>query len=55
MDTVIHSFEIDDIPELHDRLIAGSAKEKGYAVITNDPVIQSSKYVKSVWDEPVLE
>ena len=40
---------IQDIPELHDRLIAGSALFLQVPLITNDPVIQASKSVKTVW------
>lgn len=43
------SFEIDDIPELHDRLIAGTAKHLNCNLITNDPVIEVSKHVKTIW------
>jgi PIN domain nuclease of toxin-antitoxin system len=43
------SFEIDDIPELHDRIIAGTARLKNLELITNDPVIRASKYVSTVW------
>jgi len=43
------SFEIDDIPELHDRLIAGTAKHLNCGLITNDPVIEKSKQVKTIW------
>lgn len=39
------AFEIDDIPELHDRLIAATARYLGLPIITNDPVIKSSKFV----------
>lgn len=42
-------FEIDDIPELHDRLIAGTAKSMGADLITNDPVIAQSAHVNTVW------
>lgn len=39
-EAIIHkSFEIDDIPELHDRLIAGTAYSKNLPLITNDPII----------------
>lgn len=34
--------EITDIPKLHDRLIAGTARRLRFALITNDPVIQAS-------------
>ena len=41
--------EITDIPELHDRLIAGTARLMGLDLITNDPVILASSFVKTVW------
>ena len=37
--------EIDDIPELHDRLIAATAKYLDIPIITNDPLIKKSKFV----------
>ena len=39
------AFEIKDIPELHDRLIAGTAKYLNLPLITNDPVILKSESV----------
>lgn len=42
------AFEIKDIPELHDRLIAGTARHLKVPLITNDPVILMSKYVKCI-------
>ena len=36
---IFKSFEIDDIPELHDRIIAGTAHSRNLEIITNDPVI----------------
>ena len=47
--TILHAFEIDDIPELHDRLIAASGKEFGFPILSNDPDINNSKYVKAIW------
>jgi len=41
--------QITDIPELHDRLIAGTARRLGLALITNDPAIQASSFVKTIW------
>ncbi|GMQ80040.1 MAG: hypothetical protein BMS9Abin03_509 [Thermodesulfobacteriota bacterium] len=38
--------EIADIPELHDRLIAATAKYLGLPLITNDPVIRDSMCVE---------
>lgn len=46
---VKQAFEIDDIPELHDRLIAATGKEFNIPILTNDPDIQNSNYVKCIW------
>lgn len=43
------SFEITDIRELHDRLIAGTARFLNINLITNDPIIQASEFVKTFW------
>jgi predicted nucleic acid-binding protein len=40
--------EIHDIPELHDRLIAATSRYLDAPIITNDPVISASKFVKTV-------
>jgi predicted nucleic acid-binding protein len=40
---------ITDIPELHDRLIAGTARRLGLTLITNDPIIQASSFVETIW------
>ena len=47
--TVVRAFEIDDIPELHDRLIAAAAAQLKARLITNDPVISSSRHVDTLW------
>lgn len=49
LQTIEVAFEIDDIPELHDRLIAASAIRNRCALLTNDPDINNSNYVKSIW------
>lgn len=41
--------QITDIPELHDRLIAGTARLLDLELITNDPVIATSQFVKTRW------
>ena len=40
--------EITDIPELHDRLIAATARYLDIPLITNDPVIRASEFVDSL-------
>ena len=47
--TIQSAAQITDVPELHDRLIAGTARRLGLALITNDPVIQASSFVKTIW------
>lgn len=49
LDIIEKSFEIRDIKELHDRLIAGTSIFLNNELITNDPIIQNSKFVKSIW------
>ncbi len=41
--------EITDVRELHDRLIAGAARLLDLSLITNDPAIQASAYVRTIW------
>ena len=50
-DTIEYAFQITDIPELHDRIIAACAKELNLVLITNDPVIRDSRFVKTIWDD----
>ncbi|MEK6589654.1 MAG: PIN domain-containing protein [Nitrospinota bacterium] len=45
MSIIKTAFEIKDIPELHDRLIAGTAKNLNLPLITHDPVILKSESV----------
>jgi predicted nucleic acid-binding protein len=42
------SFDITDIPELHDRLIAGTARHLRLPLLTNDPLILASSFVDCV-------
>lgn len=48
LDILKTASEIDDIPELHDRLIAATARYLGLPLITNDPMIHNSKFVKTL-------
>ena len=41
--------QITDIPELHDRLIAATARFLELELITNDPVIATSQFVRTRW------
>ena len=48
-DVVKAAAAIDDVPELHDRLIAGTAAWLGILILTNDPVMMASRHVQTVW------
>ena len=48
LDIIEAAFEIQDIPELHDRLIAGTARYLHAPLITNDPIILASRFVECV-------
>lgn len=41
--------QINDVPELHDRLIAATARLQNAPLITNDLIIQASKSLQTVW------
>lgn len=43
------AFTIDDIPELHDRLIAAGGLHSDCAILTNDPKIHQSRFVEALW------
>jgi PIN domain nuclease of toxin-antitoxin system len=49
LDIIETAFQISDIPELHDRLIAGTARHLGKQLITNDPLILASAFVGTFW------
>ena len=46
---ILRSFLIDDIGELHDRLIAGTAATLTCPLLTNDPVIANSRHLEVIW------
>ena len=49
MDIVATAAQIDDVPELHDRLIVATAKWLGVVILTSDPVISASKHAETIW------
>ena len=48
-DTLKSAEQITDIPELHDRLISATARLMNLELITNDPKMNNSAFVKTVW------
>jgi PIN domain nuclease of toxin-antitoxin system len=49
LDIIEASRVIVDVPELHDRLIAATARALDVPFITNDPLIQAFAYLTTVW------
>jgi len=48
-DVLKSAAQITDIPELHDRLISATARQLNLELIANDPKINNSAFVKTVW------
>ncbi len=48
-DIVLAASEVDDVPELHDRIIVGTAKWLGVPLLTRDEVMQASRHVHTIW------
>jgi PIN domain nuclease of toxin-antitoxin system len=40
---------IDDVPDLHDRMIAASASWLGVPILTSDAVMSRSRHVNTIW------
>ncbi len=48
-EVVLAAAGIDDVPELHDRVIVGTAKWLDVPILTSDRVISRSKHVQTIW------
>jgi len=48
-EVVLVASGIDDVPELHDRVIVGTAKWLDIPILTSDKVIGKSKHIRTVW------
>jgi len=48
-DVILKYFQISDVPELHDRLIAGTALLLNAPILTNDPGMEQSEFVLTIW------
>jgi predicted nucleic acid-binding protein len=49
VDAVLAAADVDDVPELHDRVIAGTARWLGVPILTGDEVIGRSRHVQTIW------
>ncbi|BAM00445.1 MULTISPECIES: type II toxin-antitoxin system VapC family toxin [Caldilinea] len=48
-EVVLAAAEVDDVPELHDRIIVGTAKWLGVPILTSDGIISQSSHVQTIW------
>ena len=48
-DIVLTAATIDDVPELHDRILVATASSLGIPLLTSDYVIAGSKHVQVIW------
>jgi len=48
-DVIVATATIDDIPELHDRVIAGTAVWLGVTILTKDSDMVASRHVRTIW------
>jgi PIN domain nuclease of toxin-antitoxin system len=46
---ILAAVDIDDVPELHDRVIVATARYLGVPILTGDRVIAASQYVQTIW------
>ena len=49
LNVVTIAAQIDDVPELHDRLIVATARFHRVVILTNDLVMSSSKHAETIW------
>lgn len=50
-ETVLMSHTLTAIPDIFDRLITAEAIQRGLPLLSQDPVIQNSGLVSTIWDE----
>ena len=48
-DVILAAVGIDDVPELHDRIIVATARHLGVPILTGDRVIAASQHVQTLW------
>jgi PIN domain nuclease of toxin-antitoxin system len=41
--------DLNDLPELHDKIIVATAKHLNFPLITKDQILQKLSYIKVVW------
>jgi PIN domain nuclease of toxin-antitoxin system len=48
-DVILAAVGIDDVPELHDRMLVATARHLGVPILTGDRVIAASQHVQTLW------
>lgn len=48
-DVVLAAVGVDDVPELHDRIIVATARYLGVQILTSDEVISQSRHAQAIW------
>ena len=48
-DVILAAIGIDDVPELHDRIIVATARCLGIPILTGDQVITASHHAQTLW------
>ena len=48
-EVLLAAIDVDDVPELHDRIIVATAKHLGIPILTGDRVIVGSSHVQTIW------
>lgn len=48
-DVTLAAIGINDVPELHDRIIVATARHLGVPILTGDLVIAASRHVQTLW------
>lgn len=48
-DVILAAIGIDDVPDLHDRIIVATARHLGVPILTGDQVIAASRYAQTIW------
>ncbi len=48
-DVVLAAATIDDVPELHDRILVGTAKHLQIPILSSDHIISQSSHVQTIW------
>jgi PIN domain nuclease of toxin-antitoxin system len=48
-DVVLAAIDVDDVPDLHDRIIVATAVHLGVPILTGDRVIATSRHIETIW------